>query len=447
MRHGPGTPRGASRHTRSSLALVLLAISLLASLQAAAEAPAPDPLARAAEFLADGRPAEAAALLAATPIPADRDGAAAHHFARGVAALMLNRPEEAITALGTALELRPDLAGARVALGRAYAVAGDAERSEMQLRRALAGAGDDARRRVVESDLAALRAGRRLVGSFSFGVVPDSNVGGRTSASTVVIDGLPFDLPEASRRSSGLGLQVSGQVAAFAPVADGVRLSAGLGAWHINYEGSQFDDLITRLRVGPEIEVGRGSVAFGPVGYRRWYGGQGYSHSIGGFAETQQPIGAAMLLGGVVEAVRITHDDLPLRDADAVRLDLVAAFVVSPTLRLRIGGGVGRETAEASVYSYWSYRGIAGLLADLPGGFGVALSHEVLRRDYQAADFFETKPRRELRNTSRVEVSHRRIVFAGLMPAFAISHEDQDATSALYAYSRLRAEITLTREF
>ena len=84
---------------------------------------------------------------------------------------------------------------------------------------------------------------------------------------------------------------------------------------------------------------------------------------------------------------------------------------------------------------------------DLPGGFGVALSHEVLRRDYEAADFFETRRRRELRNTSRIELSNRRIVFASLMPAFAISYEDQAATSALFAYSRLRAEITLTRDF
>jgi hypothetical protein len=426
---------------------MILALSLLAPGQGIAQASAPDPLDRVAELLSEGRAEEASALIEATPLPADRDGAAAHHFARGMAALMLSRPQEAIGALGAALELRPDLAGARVALGRAYALAGDAERSEMQLRRALAGAGDDARRRVVESDLAALRANRRLIGSFSFGIVPDSNVGARTSASTIVIDGLPFDLSEAARRSAGLGLQLSGQVAAFAPISDGVRLSAGLGAWHINYEGSRFDDLITRLRVGPEIAVGRGSVAFGPVGYRRWYGGRGYSHSIGGFVETQQPIGTAMLLGGVVEAVRVTHDDLSLRDADAVRLDLVSAFVLSPTLRLRLGGGVGRETAEASVYSYWSYRGIVGLLADLPGGFGVALSHEVLRRDYEAPDFFETKPRRELRNTSRIEISNRRIAFAGLMPAFAVSHEDQDATSALFAYRRLRAEVTLTRDF
>lgn len=440
--HLAGTAREALRR-----AWRLLPVAIGAFAPALAASPAEDTLAVAAELLAAGRTEEAAALIAATPLPADPDGAAAYHVARGMVALQAGDPEQAIAALGAALELRPDLVGARVAIGRAYAMAGDADRSEMQLRRALAGAGDDQRRRVVEADLAALRANRRLIGSFTFGFVPDSNVGARSSASTIIVRGVPFELNEAARRSAGIGAQLSGQVAAFTPVAEGVRLSAGLSAWHVNYEGARFDDLITRLRIGPEVELGRGSLAVGPVAYRRWYAGRGYSQSLGAFAETQQAVGAAMLLGGVVEAVRVTHDDLPLRDADSWRFDLISTFILSPTLRLRLSGGLGRDAAEDAAFSNWNTRVAAAVLTDLPNGFGAVLSHEVMRRAYDAPDFFETLSRRELRNTSRIELSNRRFVFGGLMPALAVSYERQDATSPLFAYTRLRTEITFTREF
>jgi Flp pilus assembly protein TadD len=144
----------------------LVVLSLLTAASGLAQG-ATDPtdaygtLAQARQALSEGRASDAAALLNAAAPPSDPDGAAAFHLALGLAELQAGRAESAVEPLRAALELKPDLAGARVALARAYAVLGDPDKPELHLRRALAVDADDGRRRSIKRGLAALRSDGR----------------------------------------------------------------------------------------------------------------------------------------------------------------------------------------------------------------------------------------------------------------------------------------------
>jgi hypothetical protein len=405
------------------------------------------PLSLAAAALAEGRWSDAVSILRGSREPDDDEGAAAYLFALGLAELGAGNPRGAVELLQETLERRPDLNGARVALGRAYAAIGDAERSDMQLRRALAGTADDSRRRVVEDDLARLRADRRLTGSLSFAVVPDSNMGARTAASTILIDGIPFKLDNAARPRSGVGLLTTGGASAYAPISNGVRLSAGLGIYYMNYENNQYDDLIGRVRIGPEFALGRGSLAVGPVAYRRWLGGKEFSTSTGLGLELYQPLGQRALLGSNIEILSNIHDYHSWMNNTSWRLDVVSVFIISSNLRFRFGAGAGRESARFEEYSNQQYRISSAFLFDLNMGFGALISHEIMWREFEGINFYETKARSDTRHTNRFEISNRRIEYAGFRPALAIVNERQRSSSVLFEYERFRVEILFTRDF
>ncbi len=405
------------------------------------------PLSLAAAALAEGRWSDAASILRGSRKPDDDDGAAAYLFALGLAELGAGNPQGAVELLQETLERRPDLNGARLALGRAYAAIGDAERSDMQLRRALAGAVDDSRRRLIEGDLARLRADRRLTGSLSFAVVPDSNMGARTAASAIVIDGIPFRLDDAARPRSGVGLLTTGGASAYAPISNGVRLSAGLGMYYMNYENNQYDDLIGRVRIGPEFAIGRGSVTVGPIAYRRWLGGKDFSTSAGVNLEIYQPINLQTILGMNIDILETRYDNHPWMNNASFRWDVLWAFIFSDSMRFRIGFGHASERAKFEEYSSHQYRINPSIIMDLYGGFGLIISHDIMWRSFQGSQFYETKPRSDLRNLSRIEISNRRLEFSGFRPSLGLVREIQSSSSVLFQYERFRIEVGFTRDF
>ena len=409
--------------------------------------PASRLLATASAALADGRAEQAAALLRAATRPDDEDAAAAFYFALGLAELRSGSPDASVRALREALDLRPDLAGARRALAQAYRTIGDSEKSELHLRRALASVPDDERRRFIEQDIAALRSGRAVTASLSIAVAPDTNIGAQTSASAVMIDGVPFQLSEDARKKSGVGLIVTGTVSAFTELTDGVRFVASASLYNTDYAGTQFDDLLIRLRAGPEFTLANGILTFGPVAYRRWYGGDEYSISTGLFADFFQPIGQQFVLGLGTEFYRSWFEEFSHLNSDFGRIDMTLGWVLTPRVRLRASAGLGREVAQFSAYSSWQQRVGAGLSFDLWEGFGLAPSHTVSWREFDERQFYEAQPRSDRRHTSRLELSNRRLEFAGMMPTLAVVHEVQFSSTQLHAYDRIRLEIGFTREF
>jgi hypothetical protein len=129
------------------------------------------------------------------------------------------------------------------------------------------------------------------------------------------------------------------------------------------------------------------------------------------------------------------------------RLDVVSVFIISNNLRFRFGAGAGRESARFEEYSNQQYRISPAFLFDLNMGFGALISHEIMWREFEGINFYETKARSDTRHTNRFEISNRRIEYAGFRPALAIVNERQRSSSVLFEYERFRVEILFTRDF
>ena len=212
--------------------------------------------------------------------------------------------DEAAQAFRRMLDDRPELPRPRLELARVLFERGrcnepsddlleqllgdDCEAAEHHFGRVLAGEPPPAVVANVNRFLAAVRARKRLSGSLSLAVAPDTNINRATEASTVRIFGLPFVLDEGARASSGVGLIVSGSGAyrhpfAFQPFPETeTRLRLGFGFHRREYGGRRFDDMTLLFDAGPRLLFGRGDVSFLAEASRRWSAGEIYSEGLGG---------------------------------------------------------------------------------------------------------------------------------------------------------------------
>ena len=109
------------------------------------------------------------------------------------------------------------------------------------------------------------RARKRASGNLSLALAPDTNVNTSTSAQTVDIFGLPFQLDDQARAKSGIGVVGSLNTEIQRPLSHlkwlprgATNLRVGGLVFRREYSGGQFDDYNYGIYAGPRILTNRG---------------------------------------------------------------------------------------------------------------------------------------------------------------------------------------------
>ena len=294
------------------------------------------------------------------------------------------------------------------------------------------------------------RARKRATGSLSLAIAPDTNVNTSTSAQTVNIFGLPFQLDDQARATSGIGV-----VAAFGseiqrPLpkfkwmpGSAVRLRVGGSIYRREYSGGEFDDSNYGVYAGPRFINSKGQMSILFQADQRAVNGRPYSRQYGLRVEGVRLVTRRIWVGGTVEGSRQTAlaTEGPIGGPGlSWNAQSFANVAVLPSLNVRFMGGSGRENTDRLATRHRSrWVGVMGTY-DLPFGFTLTAAQQYFLTDFdQPNALFSPQPPHTRLWFSRLALHNRKIQIRGFSPSLSIIREDRDSNLTLYQYQRYRA--------
>ena len=302
------------------------------------------------------------------------------------------------------------------------------------------------------------RARKRATGSLSLALAPDTNVNTSTSAQTVNIFGLPFQLDDQARATSGIGV-----VAAFGSEIQrplpkfkwmpgaAVRLRVGGSVFRREYSGGEFDDYNYGLYAGPRFITSKGQMSILFQADKRAVNGRPYSRQYGLRFEGVRLVTRRLWVGGSVEGSRQTA----LGTQGAIggpgfswNAQSFASFAVLPSLNVRFMAGSGRENTDRLATRHRSrWLGVMGTY-DLPFGFTLTGAQQYFLTDFdQPNALFSPEPPHTRLWFTRAALHNRKIQVMGFSPSLSLIRENRSSNLTLYQYQRYRAEGGVVRVF
>lgn len=302
------------------------------------------------------------------------------------------------------------------------------------------------------------RARKRANGSLSLALAPDTNVNTSTSAQTVDIFGLPFQLDDQARAKSGIGLVGAFGTEVQLPMPKPkwipgtvARLRVGGNVFRREYSGGEFDDYNYSMYAGPRFLGRKGQYSILMQADRRQVNGRPYSRQYGLRTEGVRLVTGKVWAGGSFELSRQTalSTEGPIGNAGlSWNGQMFATYGLTPSLNLRFMGGWGRENTDR-LSTRHSNRWI-GLMAtyDLPFAFTVTAAQQYFLTDFdQRTAFFGSEPPKTKMLFSRLAIHNRKLRIGGFSPSLSFIRERRDANITIYEYQRYRMEGGFVRVF
>jgi tetratricopeptide (TPR) repeat protein len=371
-------------------------------------------------------------------------------FLRGTALVGKGDYAAAIAHFRAVLARDPSLNRVRLDLAQAYFRRGDDWQAEQLFRAALAEDMPSEVRQNVESFLEEIRRRRRWDLTVSAGIAPDTNVNTATTAQSIDIFGLPFQLDPAARQTSGIGFSAALSGSYQWPLAQDVNLRAGGTYYAADYSGAAFDDHNLGLFIGPRFLLGSGTEASTfMTATKRWFGNKPFSEGLGARLEAQTLLTPRTFLSGTIFGQRTTYDgDYASYSGPQIGASAALTYAWGASRSVRGLAGIVREYADVAALRSKQYTaGVGYFMRDLPfklsGYAEVRATH--ISYDQPLAAFGVR--RKDLQMDYRFSFSMRGVAFHGFTPTFGYVHTNRDSNITLYRYKRDRFELGLTRSF
>lgn len=289
-------------------------------------------------------------------------------------------------------------------------------------------------------------ARRKLTGYFSFGLLPESNVGKQTEDGIIIIGGVPFQLEQVGE--AGVSAKIN------TGLSYGTRLSEHLHArvradvsakWN---EDKRYRDVSVMGRAGLRYaKGGRSAIGGGLLIGTRWIGDAPYSDTVGGYFDYLHQIGGRGRLGFNLQLANTRHKD-GTPDHNIALAHLSYSHGISANAQVRFGvfhqqtnsadaTAAGGKTGLSFGADY-AFRG--GLIA----GLDLRMSRD--RRDgFNRALFSEA---REDKNTAiNFTLYHRDFRIFTLAPQLIVGIERNKSNNDLVDYTNKYMTVGFTRKF
>ena len=295
--------------------------------------------------------------------------------------------------------------------------------------------------------LDAIRRRKTWSVSAAVALAPDSNINAATSSRQVNLFGLPAQLSEDARQTSGVGLNANISAGYEARLSPDLRFRTSAGLSTRTYGKSQFNDRTLTLQAGPRFLFEKFDLRPELTARLRQLGGDTYSRAAGIGLSGDWHVAPAWRLSAAVGGERISYETF-LGDGNMYSTRVGLAHAFGRATLLRADGAFRREAVEREAYSWREF--IAGVSAtrELPRGFVVtAGSTYRLRRYDRPIAAFGPDARQDRTLAGRIKLSNRHIELFGFMPELTVRHERRSSNLSLYDYKRNLVEVGVVRTF
>lgn len=347
----------------------------------------------------------------------------------------------------TILRDNPELHRVRLDLAHSLFSRGNFDAADYHFRLVLAADIPSDVRRNVRPFLDRIRQERWWDASFSFAVVPDSNINTGPNVKSVNILGQPFQLSDDATETSGLGFQATFDGEVRPRISDNTRLVLGTNVFSLDYLNEDFDDRSLTMRLGPLISFPHGEVAILGQGFKRWFAGDSYSHGFGPSVRANYDARYNLLLSGWANYLDIDNDVNDGLDGSVFSLGGAATYTLSDRSFLRLFGGWATEDRDEDGASSNLYRIGVGLSRELIWGLAGYVAPEIQHRPYDGRDpvFGENRSDDLYRIEGRLVFG--REVLPDLTPFLSIAYEKNNSDIGFYSYERVRGSLGFTKRF
>ncbi len=368
-------------------------------------------------------------------------------FRLAMAFIEQGEPRKAIAQFRRVLNDNPEAVRVRLELARAYYLVHDFGNAERQFRLARSSDLPAVVAANVDSFLKSIRGERNWSFSASFAIAPDNNINAATNAESIEIYGLPFDLSEDARRSSGVGL--SGQIGGeWAPrISTDVRQRFGLSVSRREYQGERFDDMTVSAYSGPRINLGAVGLALAATASRRWYGGHPYNRAIGGQAELAYFPSARSTFSVQASAMDLRHENATYLNGPLYSLTLGATHGLDKQSLGNIRLGLTRHDAANRAFAQTSITLALLYARDLPAGFSISLQPAISRSNFEGKFAAFGVARRDTNYSLALSALNRKLTLGRFAPRIGFTQVINDSNIPLYAFHRTRVDFGVTTIF
>lgn len=376
------------------------------------------------------------------------------NFLIGYTAIEQGRTDDAIKAFRSVLSSNPEQTRVRLELARALMMKGKGESAAYHFRLAQQDQGlpEDVNR-LVRTVRGALRTRQAFSLTSDFGIAPDSNITGGTSAETIDINFgstiVPLTLDAQARAKSGTGQ--------FASLSGTARVGFfGLGRLLIegsntttNYRGKANDDIAAEFAIGPEFNVSDDTIiAVQALGAQRWYGGERANTGYGLRASVQKELNRGNRLGFSFDARRANsgfasaYDGWQFGGYASYERGIGKSMIASASLYAR------RDLLSASAYSDKEVGVSLGLAGELPLGLTAGISGGVSKSWYDSPlGILSSTARDDLRINGSFNLGIRSLRMLGFSPSINLSYARNESNVNLFSSQRKRIRFALARYF
>jgi tetratricopeptide (TPR) repeat protein len=377
----------------------------------------------------------------------DSDVRAEARFRHAKQYIEQNRNRDAALLLRRVLDEKPEATAVRLELAHVLQVLGDSDGALRELRAAQAVGLPASVARMVDRYSQALRAARPIGASFEVAMAPDSNINHATRSDTLGTVLGDFDIDQASKAKSGVGLSVRGQAyRRFAIGNSDHNLLVRASGYGDLYGRTQFNDIAVDLAAGPELRIGRNQVNLEIGATQRWFGQKPFVRSLRVGATLAKPLGNRMQLRFSGSASLIDNEFNDVQDGKAYSGQIGLERALSATTGIAMNLAIDRQSLKDPGYSTTGWRG--GITGWRDIGRATLTAGLQLGR-LEADELLALFPhKREDRYWSfSVGATFRQLTFGGFAPIARLTVERNKSSVEFYDYSRTRTEVAIVRAF
>lgn len=327
----------------------------------------------------------------------------------------------------------PDWPRPRVELAKAYMAAERWREAKNILVAELGRDPPERVRRNIEQAVRAIDDRRTLVGRFSIGVAPDSNINNGSSASTIEYLGLPFSLSDEAKAQQGVRADISLGGTVRTAWRENTRLEASLDGYHSQPLGDEgVPDSNYRVELATRVRGANGSLKTGIAVQPYYFDGELdrteaelFFWPVLRLTGRHYAVGAVTLTDGNVE-------DVEARDFRQWEISAGPSIGLGQTGRLQVTANFGRRNAEDDVFSFIR-RGISLWAGASPwNGWKVSTYATITRDVYDDFNFPFGTRQEDLTREIGVSVARTAWVFFGVSPQIGVRWRETESTIDLY---------------
>ncbi|MEM5500345.1 surface lipoprotein assembly modifier [Ahrensia kielensis] len=283
-------------------------------------------------------------------------------------------------------------------------------------------------------------------GSFAF--LPSTNVNRGTDQTTIKLGDLAFDIDDASRKKSGIGLSLSGAAYRKYMLSDRLTLTTTASVAVQKYlETAQFDGAVTAVDAKLTRRYLKGFVSAKVFASYGWSGWEPNVVQWGAKINSEHDIHKTVRLGAQASIRRNDYVELDYKDGYLLNLEMSARKQFDQRLSIRLSADFSLEKTQRKHLDYIEYG--AGIFAtkEWKRGWITTLDLNASKRAYDGNYPGMNEARSDVTFRINPTIRNRNFSIKGITPVLSYTYTQQASNVPFFDYSSHDITLQLTKNF